>query len=758
MKARMVIAIGTGLCLVALFALGWAGDSGPVMSSNNPKGLTVKVAGVEKVTSPQAISAPVEIHEGLDARPDPEFTYTLSGRQGGEDIASALVIPGMPFVDTGTTVGYQNDYSESCDGLNFSTAPDVVFEYTPSIDELVDIVLCNSSYSTRLWVYETDETTMVACNRFNSNECSLPRSALIEVPMDSGLTYYIVVDGDYQLTPNSGQYILEMDAIEAPQPTDSVQRHPGFADNGNGSLGLGFEFNNGLDSVLQWNGSPDDGATFPTAGGFTVTGGGLATYPSLAYWMNDTSFVGTQTAPASESNGARTYLTRLNNINNNATWGQSSWDWSSYGWHDMRMADIASASTLEFQTRPGEFRFGVISMVHSSTYGGADPVGDDAPHLFYEIDTVAAGFATISWYNDLNGCRSTMVAVDPLSTYSYAIYDRWNETDLQWELFVRFDWLTDLDDPDSSGGYTYAMDPGDTIGYPAVAAYDGHLLIAAEYAASASPSDHDIIVLLDPDSNGTAEALVQFPVVATTDDERYPRISHITGDNFVISYVANNQLYLTVSTDGGYTWDTPYVISDADYVVNEYRSADIAEGGQKVIYEYQPGLPGDTSIFLRLAETNVIQDSDGDGIADEEDNCPAIANAGQEDADGDLVGDVCDDCTDTDGDGFGNPGYAANTCPEDNCPDDANPGQEDTDSDGVGDACCCVGITGNADGLGEINVQDLTFMVNYLFKSGPTPPCPNEGDVNGDTRINVNDLTYLVNYLFKQGPAPLSCP
>ena len=71
------------------------------------------------------------------------------------------------------------------------------------------------------------------------------------------------------------------------------------------------------------------------------------------------------------------------------------------------------------------------------------------------------------------------------------------------------------------------------------------------------------------------------------------------------------------------------------------------------------------------------RDSDGDGIAELADNCPAASNAAQEDADGDGQGDACD--TDDDGDGVPDA--------SDNCAATANPGQGDIDSDGSGDAC-----------------------------------------------------------------------
>ncbi len=62
-------------------------------------------------------------------------------------------------------------------------------------------------------------------------------------------------------------------------------------------------------------------------------------------------------------------------------------------------------------------------------------------------------------------------------------------------------------------------------------------------------------------------------------------------------------------------------------------------------------------------------------------------------------------------------------------------------------------ITGDMNDDGTIDVGDLTFLVAYLFQSGPPPPVPAAGDVDGSGSIDVGDLTYLVAYLFQGGPA-----
>jgi hypothetical protein len=72
-------------------------------------------------------------------------------------------------------------------------------------------------------------------------------------------------------------------------------------------------------------------------------------------------------------------------------------------------------------------------------------------------------------------------------------------------------------------------------------------------------------------------------------------------------------------------------------------------------------------------------DSDEDGVRDSIDNCPEDANASQDDADADGVGDACQVEPDADADGV--PDEA------DNCPEDANEEQTDSDENGVGDVC-----------------------------------------------------------------------
>ncbi|MFQ6009159.1 MAG: M1 family aminopeptidase, partial [Candidatus Zixiibacteriota bacterium] len=65
-------------------------------------------------------------------------------------------------------------------------------------------------------------------------------------------------------------------------------------------------------------------------------------------------------------------------------------------------------------------------------------------------------------------------------------------------------------------------------------------------------------------------------------------------------------------------------------------------------------------------------------------------------------------------------------------------------------------IPGDVNFNGSVNIVDVTYLVDYLFRSGPPPPVLNAADVNGSCSIAVDDVTYFVDYLFRDGPAPVT--
>ena len=60
-------------------------------------------------------------------------------------------------------------------------------------------------------------------------------------------------------------------------------------------------------------------------------------------------------------------------------------------------------------------------------------------------------------------------------------------------------------------------------------------------------------------------------------------------------------------------------------------------------------------------------------------------------------------------------------------------------------------------GDGVVDVGDVVYLINYLFKHGPTPDPFIEGDTNCDGIIDIGDVVILINYLFKNGPVPRCC-
>ncbi len=145
------------------------------------------------------------------------------GRIEGDTIEECWTISSLPFIGTGTTCGYANDYDEGCPYFG-SVSAEVVYCYSPPHDMCVSISLCDSYYDTKVYVYENEWTPGVPldCNDDNFHCVDPPvdyTSWLESVEFFAGHTYYIVVDG---YGGQCGDYVLAVDEIDCSQPCDVI--------------------------------------------------------------------------------------------------------------------------------------------------------------------------------------------------------------------------------------------------------------------------------------------------------------------------------------------------------------------------------------------------------------------------------------------------------------------------------------------------------------------------------------------------------
>jgi len=118
------------------------------------------------------------------------------------------------------------------------------------------------------------------------------------------------------------------------------------------------------------------------------------------------------------------------------------------------------------------------------------------------------------------------------------------------------------------------------------------------------------------------------------------------------------------------------------------------------------------AVYLEFSSVPIRQvaDSDLDGATDDLDNCPSVANGGQENGDSDGFGDACDAC----------PFYDSAI-------------NSDFDDNGIGDECECGDQTRDS----VVNVLDITAINLAIFGAVQVSPLC---DANNDQLCNVSDM------------------
>jgi hypothetical protein len=72
----------------------------------------------------------------------------------------------------------------------------------------------------------------------------------------------------------------------------------------------------------------------------------------------------------------------------------------------------------------------------------------------------------------------------------------------------------------------------------------------------------------------------------------------------------------------------------------------------------------------------------------------------------------------------------------------------------IGELSVWWSVPGDASGDSLVDVADVIFLINYLYKEGPDSCVMEAADVNSDGLVEIGDVVYLINYLFKNGPSP----
>jgi hypothetical protein len=65
-------------------------------------------------------------------------------------------------------------------------------------------------------------------------------------------------------------------------------------------------------------------------------------------------------------------------------------------------------------------------------------------------------------------------------------------------------------------------------------------------------------------------------------------------------------------------------------------------------------------------------------------------------------------------------------------------------------------LCGDVDASDAVDIDDVVFLIQYIFASGTAPDPIEKGDVDVSGAIDIDDVVFLIQYIFSSGPSPCS--
>jgi len=63
-------------------------------------------------------------------------------------------------------------------------------------------------------------------------------------------------------------------------------------------------------------------------------------------------------------------------------------------------------------------------------------------------------------------------------------------------------------------------------------------------------------------------------------------------------------------------------------------------------------------------------------------------------------------------------------------------------------------LCGDADASGEVDIDDVVYLIAYIFAGGPAPAPIESGDTDCSGGVDIDDVVYLISYIFGGGNSP----